>query len=257
MKPLIVALQFLTPIPVKLNSVDQKDLARSMGYFPLIGLFIGLCLVLVKTLSFGPLNFSAMVTATLVLLALTALSGGLHLDGLGDMCDGFYAGRSRADIVKVMRDPHLGAMGVIGIFFILMLKWALLMSLPLGVPYYYNIALALTPLLGRWAMVIAAAIGPYAPAAVDGTARPFTDNLSRQNVIIATALVFLVTAGASLVSGTAIWFFLALIALMAPAAIVILARKILGGITGDILGAVNEVAEVSVLFGAYIIYLAR
>ncbi len=257
MKSLLVALQFLTPIPVKLDSVEPRDLARSMRYFPLIGLFIGLCLVLIKLLAFGPLNFSGMVTATLVLLALTALSGGLHLDGLSDMCDGFYAGRSREDIVKIMRDPHIGAMGVIGIFFILLIKWSLLMSLPLGVQDYSNIALILVPLLGRWAMVIAAAVGPYASAATDGTAKPFVDNVNRTDVIISTIITLLVTAALAFVSHNVAWFFLVIISLVVAAVLVMIARKILGGITGDILGAVNEVTEVAVLFGAYIIYLWR
>ncbi len=283
MKSLLVALQFLTPIPVRLSSVEPKDLARSMRYFPLIGLLIGLFLVLVKMLAFGPLNFSATVTATLMLLALTALSGGLHLDGLSDMCDGFYssavrpkgvtadytgqysakaelpkyAGRSKEDIVKIMRDPHVGVMGVIGIFFILLLKWSMLASLPLAMPYYSNIALIMIPFLGRWAMVIAAAAGPYAPAASEGTGRPFVDNLTRKDVIISTAIMMFVTLALCIISGNFVWFALMIAALLVVMAMVMISRRMLGGITGDILGAVNEITEVAVLLGAYIIYLGR
>jgi adenosylcobinamide-GDP ribazoletransferase len=257
MKSLLVALQFLTPIPIKLSSVDTKDLARSMRYFPLVGLFIGLILVLVKILAFGPLNFSAMVTATLVLLALTALSGGLHLDGLGDMCDGFYAGRSKEDIVKVMRDPHIGAMGVIGIFFILMIKWSLLMSLPWGVADYSAAVLIMTPLMGRWSMVVAAGIGPYAQAAAQGTAKPFVDNIRFKDVIISTAIAFIATLALSVISRNMIWVLLMAVALIAVQVMVMAARRMIGGITGDILGAINEVTETFVLFGAYMIYLWR
>lgn len=257
MKSLLVALQFLTPIPVKLSSFEPKDLARSMRYFPLIGLLIGLILVLVKTLSFGPLNFSAMITATLVLLTLTALSGGLHLDGLSDMCDGFYAGRSREEIVKIMRDPHIGVMGVIGIVFVLLIKWSVLASLPLGMPYYSNITLILIPFLGRWSMVIAAAAGPYAPVAADGTAKPFVDNVTRKDAIISTVITLAVTSALSIISGNFVWFFLMIVSLLVVMAIMMISRRMLGGITGDILGAINEVTEVSVLFGAYLIYLLR
>lgn len=257
MKSLLVALQFLTPIPVRLDSLEPKDLARSLRYFPVIGLFIGVCLALIKTLAFGPLNFSAMVTATLVLLALTALSGGLHLDGLSDMCDGFYAGKSRENIVRVMRDSRVGAMGVIGIFFILLIKWSLLISLPLGVEDYSNIALILVPVLGRWSMVVAAAVGPYAPVAGDGTARPFLDNLVRRDWIIATIITLLVVVGLWVVSRNPAWFFLVIISLVVPMVISMMARHKLGGLTGDILGAVNEVTETAVLFGAYIIYVWR
>ncbi|HLD36732.1 MAG TPA: adenosylcobinamide-GDP ribazoletransferase [Planctomycetota bacterium] len=257
MKSILVALQFLTPIPIKLKSVEPKDLARSMRYFPLIGLLIGLFLVLVKTLAFGPLNFSGMITATLMLLTLTALSGGLHLDGLSDMCDGFYAGRSREEIVKIMRDPHIGVMGVIGIFFILMIKWSVLASLPLSMLYYSNIALILVPFLGRWAMVIAAAAGPYAQAAIDGTAKPFVDNVTRKDAIISTVITLVVTLALSFISGNFVWVALMIVALLVVMAMVMISRKMLGGLTGDILGAVNEVTEVAVLFGAYLIYLLR
>ncbi|MEW6026017.1 MAG: adenosylcobinamide-GDP ribazoletransferase [Planctomycetota bacterium] len=257
MKSLLVALQFLTPIPVKLKSVDPKDMARSMRYFPLIGLAIGLLMVLVKSLSFGPLDFSATVTATLVLLTLTALSGGLHLDGLSDMCDGFYAGRSREEIVKVMRDPHIGVMGVIGIVFILLLKWSVLSSLPLAMPHYSNIALIMVPFLSRWAMVIMAFANPYAPVASEGTARPFVDNLTRKDVIISTAITLAATLVLSFISGNFTWFFLVIIPIIVMMAMTIICKRILGGITGDILGAVNEITEVAVLFGAYIIYLGR
>jgi len=257
MKALLVALQFLTPIPVRLKSVEPKDLARSMRYFPLVGLVIGLFLVLVKTLAFGPLNFSAMVTATLMLLTLTALSGGLHLDGLSDMCDGFYAGRSREEIVKIMRDPHIGVMGAIGIFFILLIKWSVLASLPLSMPYYSNITLILIPFLGRWAMVIAAAAGPYALVASDGTAKPFVDNVTRKDAIISTVITLVVTLALSFISGNFVWLALMIVALLVVMAMVMTSRRVLGGITGDILGAVNEVTEVAVLFGAYLIYLLR
>jgi adenosylcobinamide-GDP ribazoletransferase len=257
MKSILMALQFLTPIPVKLNSVEPKDLARSMRYFPLIGLLIGLCLVLVKILAFGPLNFSATVTATLVLLALTALSGGLHLDGLSDMCDGFYAGRSKEEIVKVMRDPHIGVMGVVGIVFILLLKWSVLASLPLAMPYYSNITLILIPFLGRWSMVIAAAAGPYAQAATDGTAKPFVDNVTRKDAVISTIITLAVTLALSFISGNFVWFALMIAALLVVMAMVMISRRMLGGLTGDIIGAVNEITEVAVLFGAYLIYLLR
>lgn len=257
MKSLLVALQFLTPIPVKLGSVEPKDLARSMRYFPLIGLFIGLFMVLLKMVSFGPLNFSATVTATLVLLALTALSGGLHLDGLSDMCDGFYAGRSKEEIVKIMRDPHIGVMGVIGIVFILLLKWSVLASLPLVMPYYSNITLIMIPLLSRWSMVIAAFASPYAPAASEGTAKPFVDNLTRKDAIISTTIMLFVTLALCIISDNFIWLVAVVIPVIVAMAMAMISKRILGGITGDILGAINEITEVAVLFGAYIIYLGR
>lgn len=249
MKSFIVAVQFLTPIPIRLKAVEPKDLARSMRWFPLVGLMIGLLLFLAKTVSVS-LGFSIWVTAVVVLLALTIASGGLHLDGLSDMCDGFYAGRTKEEKLQIMRDPHIGVMGVIGIVFTLLTKWTILISLPNG--YYSGVLLILMPVISRWTMVIAAFFGPYVQAK-EGIGKPFVENITLKEVIIAT----IITLGVSIALANTIGFLLIAISFISVFIMVIIARRILGGITGDILGAINEIIEILVLFLIYWIYIAR
>lgn len=250
MKSFIVAVQFLTPIPIRLKVVEPKDLARSMRWFPLVGLMIGLLLFLAKTISVS-LGFSIWVTSIVVLLTLTIASGGLHLDGLSDMCDGFYAGKTKEERLQIMRDPHIGVMGVIGIVFTILIKWAILISLPNG--YYSGVSLILMPVISRWTMVIAAFFGPYVQIAKEGIGKPFVENITLKEVIIAT----IIALGVSIVLADIIGFLLIAISFMSIFIMVIIARRILGGITGDILGAINEIIEILVLFLIYWIYIVR
>jgi adenosylcobinamide-GDP ribazoletransferase len=252
MKLLIIAMQFLTPIPLKIRVVEPKDLGRSMRWFPLVGFMIGLFLFFIKGICLS-LGFSVWVTATLLLLALVITSGGLHLDGLSDMCDGFYAGKTKEEIVKIMRDPHIGIMGIIGVIFILLMKWSVFVSLPLQREYHADIPLILMPLISRWAMVIAASVGSYAHVAVDGIGKPFIENVKYKEVIIATVI----TAGISIFVAKIIGCILIIASLITVLLIVGIARRKLGGITGDIFGAINEISETVVLLLAYWVYFVR
>jgi adenosylcobinamide-GDP ribazoletransferase len=250
MKLFLVAVQFLTIIPIRLKTVEPEDLARSMRWFPLVGFMIGLFLFFVRTSSVS-LGFSIWVTATLIILALTIASGGLHLDGLSDLCDGFYAGRTQEERLQVMRDPHIGVMGVIGIVFTLLIKWAILISLPNG--YYSGVILILIPIISRWAMVIAAFFGPYVQNTKEGVGKLFVKNITLKEVFIAT----IITVVVSIALATIIGFLLMAISFLSVFIMVLIARRMLGGINGDVIGAINEVIEILVLFLTYWIYIVR
>ncbi|MBI4711802.1 MAG: adenosylcobinamide-GDP ribazoletransferase [Planctomycetes bacterium] len=245
MKSFINAIQFLTPIHISSRAVEPSDLARSMRWFPLVGLGIGLFLMAVNTLV-AVIGLSHIVTATFLLLALTSASGALHIDGLADMCDGFYAGhasgrsaevdKTREEIVKVMRDPHIGVMGVLGIVFILLIKWGVLISLlSLTGTAYINKTLILAPLLSRWTMVVATAFGPYAEVAGSGTGRAFAENIFRKDWAIASVITLVAAVALTPIIG----FLLMLVALITVVTIVLVARRVLGGVTGDIIGAMS------------------
>ena len=92
---------------------------------------------------------------------------------------------------------------------------------------------------------------------MDGTGKPFVDNVTRKDAIISTVITLVVTFALSFISGNFVWVALMIVALLVVMAMVMISRKMLGGLTGDILGAGNEVTEVAVLFGAYLIYLLR
>ncbi len=120
MKSLISALQFLTILP--LGRPRDLNAPKTIPWFPVVGLVIGFMLVL------GDYTFSMLwpdtVVAILDLLLLAILSGGLHLDGLGDTADGMLSHRSLEQILTIMKDSRIGVMGLLAIVFILAIKWA-------------------------------------------------------------------------------------------------------------------------------------
>ncbi len=109
----------------------EEDLAGSVPWFPVVGLLLG---ARGGRGWRGPCRWSAppMVAAAVLVVVLLSFSGGLHLDGLADTADGFLSSRPRERILEIMKDSHIGAMGVIAIVCVLLLKFAALASLPAG-----------------------------------------------------------------------------------------------------------------------------
>ncbi len=236
-----LALTFLTKLPWPWRGrADETALARSMFWFPWVGALLGL---IFWGAWLGLQKMPAPAAAALLLALTVWVTGGLHLDGLADTADGLGGGQTPADALRIMKDSRVGAFGVISLILALILKFSLFLSLPTTTGG--TAALLLYPVISRWAMVLLAYLSPYARAE-GGLGQAMTLGVSRR-----------VLAGASLSAGA-----LALLILGAPglvlfggaAALVWLGhyyfRRRLGGITGDILGATNEVVEVLVLAGA-------
>ena len=233
----VMAWHFLTVIPLRSTHHDPtpSDLARSMGWFPIVGLILG-TLLAVSDL-FLMAVFPPGVVNVLVIVILVLLTGGLHLDGLADSVDGLAGGRTIADRLRIMRDAHIGAVGATGLMLALALRYAALMALPQS----HRFALLLCmPAVGRWAMVMGGIGAPYARRE-GGLAQPFLQQLSGREVLGATAVLGIAYVLSVGLVG-------ALIGCVAIAVIVrgitALAQKLLGGMTGDTLGATNEVAEI-------------
>jgi len=243
MKKFLLALQFLTIIPIKIKSADDKEIADSLIYFPLAGLFIGLALVAINGL-LGFFNFPRLATDAILIVSLIAITGGMHLDGLADTSDALLSVRDKDEMLKIMRDPHVGVMGVIGIISILLLKIAFLFSIG---PSLVPAGLILMCVLSRWSLVLSLFLFPYARQ--EGKAKVFSEGINSKIFILATIITFvcaLVTAG---LKGLII---LGIIALFACLISKLVSKKI-GGITGDTLGATGEINETFTLFCALII----
>ena len=245
MDGLRVAVSCLTILPVRSKGPpSEKDCGRSLAWFPVVGLLIGAILVGVATLA-APVTPPLAVAAWIVVVWVV-VTGGLHLDGFADVCDGLYGGRTPAERLRIMKDPHLGAVAVIGLILLLLLKWTLVSSVPGAV---MGPALCLSPCLGRYAMVLAASTLPSAGPA-KGMAAPFVRGARPEGVWMAT--------GVALVAS---WLLLAWSGLVLSVVVifsVMLVRsgiqRALGGVTGDVLGAVGEVIEVVVLAGLVIMF---
>jgi adenosylcobinamide-GDP ribazoletransferase len=233
----LLALRFLTIVPLPWpREADARAVGRSLVFFPLVGLLLGLFLAgLDRVLA---LLLPPAVTSALLLAALVVLTGALHLDGFIDTCDGLASRGSPLDKRAAMRDSRVGALGVVGALSLILIKYASLISLPDGSRI---ISLVLMPLLGRWAMVYAVFRCRY--ASPDGVGKVFKENASGPGLAVATliavvpALAFLQLQGLAVLLGTwlLVWLWAGL-----------LNRKF-NGLTGDNYGATNEVVEVATL----------
>jgi adenosylcobinamide-GDP ribazoletransferase len=244
LRDLSLAIRFLTILPVisfhPSNNTNQNEetlaenLANSMAFFPLVGMLMGVLLVLLRRL-FHYLPVSSLVGDTLVLIFWIWLSGGLHLDGFADSVDGFLGGHNKEEILKIMKDSSTGAKGVVALISLLLLKLVLLVEMPL---FLKDIALFFTPTIGRWSMVIAAFLGK--PARLKNSmGKLFMDYVSWREVILAS--LTMVVIGILLFR----LYFLPLVMVGIGLVLLILkySQKRIGGISGDILGAINEIVE--------------
>ncbi len=234
----LAALRFLTIIPLpRVRETTSEEIGRSLAYFPLVGLLIGLILFGIdKGLAEILPSF---VGSAVLLIALLVLTGANHLDGFIDTCDGLVAGRTPQQRWEIMRDSRVGAFGVIGACSFLILKYVSLA----GVPESSRMeALILMPVLGRCAAVWAIFAFPYARP--QGLGRVFKDHVTWPAVALATVVALAVSIGFMEFTGLAVMFGVGLVTFGMSA----LLRQKFAGLTGDTYGAVIEVGEVSSLF---------
>ena len=248
MKSFLRALSFLTILPLgQISLSEEKELARSMAFFPLAGLVIGLLLAIGYYLLSLILPKSVTLWLTIGLLAL--LTRGLHLDGFADTMDGLASAGSKERILEVMRDSHIGAFGVIGLILLIGGKYFALDQIANPSIHY---SLILMAVMGRNAMVLVCYRSPYARSE-GGLAKPFVENLSAREVLISSALTFGIAFLLMGVKGIAIFLGIGLFSLGYRYFFI----KKLGGVTGDVLGAANELAELLCLLLLVILELSH
>jgi adenosylcobinamide-GDP ribazoletransferase len=232
---LAAAIRFLTVVPIPFGRAGSPEaVGRSQAYFPLVGLGLGLALVgvdqgLERVLPDAP-------RAWLVVLALAALSGGMHLDGLADSADGLLGagGRTPEARLAIMRDARVGAYGALALIAVLFLKWSALLSLSHGLRAE---ALLLAPCLGRATIIVGAWAFPYARPAGLGLA---VHRAAGRVPLCVSSTVALAVAGALLGWGGLVIAVAVIATALATGA---WASRRLGGVTGDIHGALVEVSE--------------
>ena len=243
------AVQFLTRVPVPTPSYSADSLARSVKFFPVVGLLVGASAALVHLL-LAP-HWSRAVVAFLVLTYLCLITGLIHEDGLADAADGFGGGWNREKILLIMRDSRIGSYGAVALILSVLGRIFLLSSLPLALVPLYLIA---TRVLGQWTTLpLSFYLSPARAQSEDRT--------DGQGARIAR-----MTSRGSLIAGTIFSFAVVIALLRARAAFAIGAaivgtfagglyfQKRIGGVTGDCFGATNQVAEVVVyLCGAWIV----
>lgn len=240
---LAAALRLLTRLPVPRHLPADPDWSRAGRAYPLVGLLIGSIGALTFALA-GFLGLPAVLCALLALAATIAVSGALHEDGLADVADGFGGGGDRDRKLAIMRDSRIGTYGVLALLLSVGLRAAALAALgapALGAPALVAAALPAVHALAR-ALLPAVMLGlPLARR--DGLAAA-TGKPRARDVFTALGLgigaVWLLWG-----PGTALLLFAVAAAL--AAGLSWLARRQVGGYTGDLLGAVEQAVETVLL----------
>lgn len=238
MKNLLLAFQFLTVIPLRIKEVSEKNLAGAMIYFPFVGLLLGLLLCAISALLCF-LNLPALLVNIILAVALIVITGGMHLDGLADTADAFLSGKPKDQMLSIMRDSHIGVMGVLSLISAILLKVGLLLSLGTSAKMP---ALVLMCVLSRWGAVLIMFLFPYARQ--EGKAKVFISGVNLKIFSLSTLAAFIFTYLAWQMKGLVVLLIVAGCAYLAGKAII---RKI-NGITGDTLGAMIEISEIITLF---------
>lgn len=233
-KRLVLMLQFFTRIPIRLNlSAKPEDYGKGLVFAPFVGLVIGAVLAAISYLLF--LIFPKSIVAVISIVMYIAITGGLHLDGLGDTFDGIFSNRSKERILEIMRDSRVGTNAVLAVASVLLVYYAALSQMNI---HYYIRIIILMPMAGRIGSLIGAAFSQYARKG-DGLGKSFIDYCGVKEVIWGMLIYIVISL---LAFDYKLWIILAVPPLSALVLVKALGRK-LGGATGDILGAVCELNQ--------------
>lgn len=230
-----VAVQLLTRVPVGDVVVRDADLHGATAWFPLVGLGVAGIGVAVRAGSGAVLPEAA--ATVLAVAAMVVVTGAFHEDGLADAVDGLWGGHSRKRRLEIMRDSRIGTFGATALTLSLLLRVALLASLPLA---DFARAVACGHVLGRAAPLVLVRLLP--PARQDGQAAL----VGAAPACASGALVATVTTLATVIVATGPWAAAPLVvAAITVTGTARTARRRLGGFTGDVLGAANQVVHLA------------
>jgi adenosylcobinamide-GDP ribazoletransferase len=227
-----VALQFLTRIPVPQIRVDEGDLRRASAAFPLVGVAVAVVGIAVRA-GAEPLWGPAVATIAAV-CAMVAVTGAFHEDGLADTADGLWGGWDPEQRIAIMRDSRIGTYGTVALVGVLALRTGLLAGLPLGA---FAAAVLCGAVLGRASTLVLVRLLPEGSgASVVGRLGALGSGVAAVTVVAVLGLAAGVLAPVVLAAG-----------LLVVAACRRLFRRRLGGLTGDSLGATNQLVELAAI----------
>jgi adenosylcobinamide-GDP ribazoletransferase len=239
MRYFVTALQFLTRIHLfKESEWSAKRFGRSVVFFPLVGMVIGIILLMIN--HFVGSYLSAHLTAILLVITGFIVTGALHCDGLMDTADGLLSGRSRERMLEIMKDSRVGSAGVTTFVLLVAVKWALLEDISANL---LPLALVVAPVLARLVMVMAITLFPYARP--EGIGKLFAQYTGRRDFVYASCLT------AFLLFPLAFYSFRVFVSLFSGLLFGSLFCRYtvtkLGGLTGDVYGAATELTEIVAL----------
>jgi len=237
------ALSLFTVLPVGGGAELGEDQAvRAVRWLPAVGLLLGLAgAAVILSVGAGSPGPRRLLGAALAVALLALLTGGLHLDGLADTADGLGSRRGRADALAIMRRPDVGPMGVAALVLVLLIQVSALATIarvPLAAA-----ALVLAEVTGRAAVVVATGSPAARPGGFGALVAGRTAPRDRVATVVllgcAVAVAGFAAGGAGLAARGLI---AALAGLVAGGLLQRVARRRLGGMTGDVFGAILQVS---------------
>ena len=233
-KQFILLTQFMTriPIPIKIN-YSEKDFGKSIKYFPILGLIIGLILYLVY-FTVSKFTDNKFLIAIFLVITETIITGGIHLDGLADTFDGIFSYRPKERILEIMKDSRIGTNGAIVLIVYFLLKSALLSEVELKY-------IILMPVISRIATVTNAGLGTYARKT--GMSNAIMDYNKKSNILISLIFTLITSFLFAGVKGIIVTFICFLFILYFMHYI----TKKIDGVTGDTMGASLELTSILAL----------
>lgn len=255
-----IGLQFLTRISIVRQTVwTEENFGKSVKFFPAIGAVLGLCyaaviiiftLITERSTSVQILMTSAkfpMIEAAIILMTMTFLTGAIHCDGFMDTFDGLFSGRDREKMLEIMKDSRVGAFGVVSFVMLSMFEFAILTELSKISILTLTAAIYSAPIIARLMMVIT--IGGFPYARPEGMGKAFSQYTTNSTVIFAVLetlilLLPLMIFSTEFINSVILALLLSLSFTMYFGKFAV---KKIGGVTGDIYGAVTTISESIVL----------
>lgn len=244
MKEFVLMIQFLTRIPINtVIHIKEEDFHKGVVYFPLVGLLIGSLNALIYFIA------SRIIQGVFPLMAViifnTLITGALHLDGLADTCDGLFSARKKERMLEIMRDSRIGTNGALALIFSILLKIALLDITPktIMIP-----TIIMIPVMGRGVMAIILYGSTYARK--EGLGNLFIGKTSLTKTLISA----FITMAIAYICLNLLGVLALMIAIVTAFGLRRAFNMRLGGLTGDLLGAINEVVELVALFSIVVIW---
>ena len=238
-----VALQFLTRLPVPRDSASsESDLGKAAAFFPLVGVIVGGGAALVFVLLQRVLPVPASVLCAVVFA--TFMTNGFHEDGLADTFDGFGGGWTKDRVLEIMRDSRIGTYGTLALIFLILGKYNFLSSLPQTQIWRW---LIVAHVAARWTTLPLCVWLPYARP--EGQGKLVAKQVGGLEIIMGTVTLFLVFLLLPWQATLAAFLVTAFVTLLSGSYF----RARLQGISGDCLGAANQLTEVALYLTAVVL----
>jgi len=242
----LIAVMFLTRLPVlRLVKYDLEHLSKSTVYFPLVGAIVGSVGAL--TLWIASLKFPSTLAVLISMAATILLTSAFHEDGLADSADGFGGGYTKERILEIMKDSRIGTYGAIALWLFLTAKLLLLSEIFKQDNSLTLSTLVVAHLLGRYSSLPLIFTLDYARNEATSS-KPFAEKASAKCLVVAS--LYTLCLSMLLLEWRAFWAISAVLFMTLLSGIYF--KKRIGGITGDALGAANQLSELCVYMAIYL-----